>query len=401
MESPVMKSSFTMRKIPVVLSLLGLTASTLLACQSLPQNSPQRQQVASFQAGGSRAPIQLDTALGEVMAPNEAALTAEIETSILKGMQKQQGSYPMTRDVHAKHHGCVKSFVSVDNSALPAPLRVGVFAQNKTYPSWIRFSNGQGVPKADADGDVRGFGLKLMGVPGPKLLENERNEQTQDFLLINTPDFFIDDLRTYAKFIDATSKGGIGIAGFAITHPGVMYKIYKIFSQKMANPLEQDFFSTTPYKLGNTVVKYRVKPCRTGLTPYPASPTPNFLRENMSRSLAQSESCFTFMVQLQKDPRQMPLEDATVHWDEKLSPWIPVAQVNIPAQRFDSEAQMGYCENMSYTPWHSLPEHKPLGAPNRVRKSVYEMVSQFRHHHNNAPRREPTGHDIQAAALRR
>ena len=373
-------------------SFLLATGAILAACQSLPQNTPQRQQLQSFRA--SRAPMPLDTALGEVAAPNEEALTAEIESAILTGMKKEAGNFPMTRDVHAKHHGCVKSFTEINNAALPPQLRVGVFAHNQAYPSWIRFSNGQGKPKADADGDVRGFGLKLMGVPGAKLLEEERNEQTQDFLMINTPDFFIDDLRTYSSFIQATGKGGLGLAAFAITHPGVMYKISKIFGQKMANPLETNFFSSTPYKLGNTVVKYRVQPCRTGLTPYPASPTPDFLRENMGRSLAQSDSCFTFMVQLQKDPRSMPLEDATVHWDENLSPWLPVATVKIPRQNFDTPAQQSFCENLSFTPWHSLPEHKPLGAPNRVRKSVYELVSKFRHAHNSAPRREPTSHDI-------
>lgn len=376
-----------------LMAATALTLFTLGGCQSLPQNTP-RQQLTAFRAGAP-ANIPLDTALGEVAAPNEAALTEEIEVSILTALQKEAGKFPMTRDVHAKHHGCVKAFFDADGSALPPALRVGVFAAPKSYPSWVRFSNGQGKPKPDADGDVRGFGLKLMGVPGPKLLEDERNEQTQDFLLINTPDFFIDDLRTYSSFIRATGKGGLGLAGFAVTHPRVMYRILKIFGQKVANPLETDFFSTTPYKLGNTVVKYRVKPCVTGKTPYPAKPTPDYMRENMARSLSSSDSCFTFMVQLQKDPRRMPLEDATVHWDEALSPWIPVGNLRIPAQRFDSPAQMGFCENMSYTPWHSLPEHKPLGAPNRVRKSVYQLVSKFRHQHNNAPRREPVSHAIQ------
>lgn len=375
-----------------LVSAFGLTALSLVACQSVPQPTPERNQLASFRA--QRASIPIDTQLGEAAVANEAALTEEIGTVILKGLQKEAGKFPMTRDVHAKHHGCVKSFFEVNNAALPQQLRVGVFARNQSYPSWIRFSNGQGKPKNDIDGDIRGFGLKLMGVPGAKLLENERNEQTQDFLLINTPDFFIKNLPDYVGFIEATTNGGLGLAGYAITHPGVMYKIYKIFGQKVANPLEIDFFSTTPYKLGSTAVKYRVKSCQPGKTPMPSNPTPNFLRENLSRSLSNQEACFTFMVQLQKDTRSMPVEDSTVHWDENQSPWLPVANIRIPAQRFDSEAQMGYCENMSYTPWHSLPEHKPLGAANRVRKTVYEQVSQFRHHHNNVPRKEPTSHDL-------
>lgn len=364
----------------------------LTACRSPSQSSPEHLQLQAFRASGE--PMDIDSALGEKQAPDEQALIDEIQTAILTGMQKNPDHSPMTRDVHAKHHGCVKSLVEITHEALPPQLRVGVFALNQRYPAWIRFSNGQSKPQADAKGDIRGFGLKLMEVPGLKLLEEERNEQTQDFLMINTPDFFINDLRTYASFIKATSKGGVPFAAFAVTHLGVMVRINRIFSQKVANPLETNFFSTTPYKLGNTVVKYRVQPCLTGLTPYPDHPTHDFLRENMVRSLAQQESCFTFMVQVQKDPLSMPLEDATVHWDEKLSPWLPVARITIPRQTFDSPAQQGFCENLSFTPWHSLPDHKPLGSTNRVRKSVYESVSKFRHLHNTVPRKEPTSLDL-------
>ncbi|MEZ0371412.1 MAG: catalase, partial [Candidatus Sericytochromatia bacterium] len=147
-------------------SLSLTTALTLAACQNLPQSGSQRQQPQVFRA--ARAAIPIDTALGESLAPNEAALTESIETVTLQGMQKEAAKFPMTRDVHAKQHGCVRAFVDVDVTALPPQHRVGVFAHNQTYPAWIRYSNGMGKAKADADGDVRGFGLKLMGVPGAK-----------------------------------------------------------------------------------------------------------------------------------------------------------------------------------------------------------------------------------------
>ena len=52
---------------------------------------------------------------------------------------------------------------------------------------------------------------------------------------------------------------------------------------------------------------------------------------------------------------------------------------------------MAFCENLSFTPWHSLPQHRPLGAVNRVRRTVYESVSKKRHALNQTPRKEPTG----------
>ena len=78
-------------------------------------------------------------------------------------------------------------------------------------------------------------------------------------------------------------------------------------------------------------------------------------------------------------------------WDEARSPPIEVATIRIPRQTFDSPAQQAYCENLSFTPWHSLPEHRPLGGINRVRKAVYLAVSTLRHRLNQAPRVEPTG----------
>ena len=58
---------------------------------------------------------------------------------------------------------------------------------------------------------------------------------------------------------------------------------------------------------------------------------------------------------------------------------------------FDSPAQMALAENLSFTPWHSLPEHRPLGGINRARKVAYRTISVFRHQRNGVPREEPVG----------
>ncbi|MDQ9758332.1 hypothetical protein RFZ45_05205, partial [Acinetobacter baumannii] len=63
--------------------------------------------------------------------------------------------------------------------------------------------------------------------------------------------------------------------------------------------------------------------------------------------------------------------------------------IHIPKQSFDTPEQNQFCENLSFTPWHALPEHKPLGAINRMRKIIYENISRVRHDINSAPRQEP------------
>ena len=74
----------------------------------------------------------------------------------------------------------------------------GIFVPGRSYKAWIRFSNGnEDATRADAKGDARGMAIKLLGVPGEKILSDERDAQTQDFIMINHPVFFIDDAASY------------------------------------------------------------------------------------------------------------------------------------------------------------------------------------------------------------
>jgi len=40
-------------------------------------------------------------------------------------------------------------------------------------------------------------------------------------------------------------------------------------------------------------------------------------------------------------------------------------------------------ENMSFSPWHSLAAHEPLGEINEARRRVYPAISQFRRSENH------------------
>ena len=92
----------------------------------------------------------------------------------------------------------------------------------------------------------------------------------------------------------------------------------------------------------------------------------------------------------------MPVEDASIEWSEHSAPFRKVATIVIPPQTFDTPARMTFCENLSYTPWHSLPEHRPIGGINRARKVVYEAISKMRH---DVQRRAAPGARSQVHAL--
>ncbi len=109
------------------------------------------------------------------------------------------------------------------------------------------------------------------------------------------------------------------------------------------------------------------------------------LRESIRQDLEYCGVKFEFLVQLQTDARAMPVEDPTVNWDELKSPYRRIAEIQIESQKLGPDSGPCPCENLSFSPWNSLPEHEPLGGINRVRKDVYKSVSDRRIRINQEP----------------
>ncbi len=267
-------------------------------------------------------------------------------------------------------------------------LRVGIFSTAHTYKAWIRFSNQDGNIQADSARDIRGMAIKLMGVAGDKILDAELHAQTQDFILISTNVFVTRDVAEFDALIKAMSGSIWGKISYFSTHWRVIWNLLKSL-KKFANPLQIRYWSTTPYLFGETAVKYSVIPHVTHPDVIPFASDPDYLRLAMVRQLAQGKAVFDFCVQLQTDADSMPIEDPGKEWREAQSPFRKVATIRILQQEFDSEAQHVFGENLSFTPWHSLPAHRPLGGINRARKIIYNVISSFRHERNRVPRQEP------------
>lgn len=310
---------------------------------------------------------------------------------LLRNKMERENPQPnrMQRDAHPKQHGVVKAEFIVEPD-LSADLRVGVFKEARTYPTWIRFSNQNAPPLKDRNKDIRGMAIKLMGVDGEKLLEEEKHEQTQDFVLISTDVFVTKDVAQFEHLIANLVASKLRLGLFFLAHLRVLINLLQS-NKSFGSPLEARYWSATPYLFGTKAVKYSAKPVSDATTPIPRNPSDDYLREAIVQHLAAREACFDFMIQFQKDAHEMPIEDPGRRWGESDSPFIKVATIKIPPQEFDSPEQREFGDNLSFTPWHSLPEHRPLGGVNRARKIVYETLSKFRHQRNNAPRKEPTG----------
>lgn len=116
----------------------------------------------------------------------------------------------------------------------------------------------------------------------------------------------------------------------------------------------------------------------------------HFLGEALAEQLKAGDVAMDFLVQVQADPATMPVEDSLVLWDEEKAPFRKVATLRIPKQDLGDDRGRALGETLAFTPWHSLPEHRPLGSINRARRAIYEAVSEFRRSRNEDPRTEPT-----------
>jgi len=320
----------------------------------------------------------------ETVPAEEAEAIRIITQSAEAKVRTAAQTAPARRDAHTKAHGCVRAEFRVLDS-LPSALRAGVFASPRVYQAWIRFSNGADKPGADKSLDGRGMAIKLMGV-------EDSPATTQDFLMINHPAFFVRNAADYVDFQTAPAIWRFFVPGFnpfsLRLHEALV--AYRIASQTVTNPLAIRYWSMTPYCFGNIACKFSARPSGPA-SAFVATDGPDFLHDNLARHLANLHATFDFMVQLRTKPDMQPIEDPTVTWEESDAPFIPVASITIPRQTFDSPEQRAFCENLSFTPWHNVEAHRPLGGINRVRRSVYETISRVRHDLNVAPRQEPTG----------
>jgi len=160
--------------------------------------------------------------------------------------------------------------------------------------------------------------------------------------------------------------------------------------QNQTSPLDIRYWSTTPYLCGtDRIVKYSLVPTSRIKSLLSPKLSDHYLTENMEKHLAANEASFDFMIQFQKDPSRMPVEDAGVEWSEKESPFIKVATLRIPPQAFRTREREELAEDLSFSPAHSLIDHRPIGGINRARVEIYQYLSEFRHKQNNKQLIEP------------
>lgn len=296
------------------------------------------------------------------------------------------------RGVHPRSHGCVKGRFTV-NSDFQG--RVGMFSAGATYDVTARFSNASPkVSDSDSGTDVRGFAMKVHGVPGRTVLSQVMglgDEASQDFTLNSSEPFFADNAERYGQFMKILTfeSATLDDAGLQFVkklvlsgHPVVAYRVTKAFlaiqAIKATTPLGLSYFSILPFQYGEgpsaPVVKFKMQPCQGNFDDPVPTDSRLYLRENLRKRMASEGACFDFMVQQRLDPK-WTIEDGTQAWPQDKSPYLPIAKIEFPAQDLMEEM---ICEKLVVNPWNTLPEHKPVGGINRIRLPTYLLSVQER-----------------------
>ncbi|WP_435281188.1 LodA/GoxA family CTQ-dependent oxidase [Streptomyces koelreuteriae] len=336
--------------------------------------------------GTADQPQNSSRPLADCAAEPIAGIVAEFVDKRM-GQRIAQGQDPVLRPVFVKYHGTARGVLTVAPD-LPPELCIGFLKaardQQGGLTAWVRFSSDI-LPDRPDFRRTLGMGIKLFGVPGPKLLEDESRTDTQDLILQNHDVFFVDTARDMCEFQQDP-------VAYQNAHPETR-SILQAMRKPEESTLTARYWGVLPYAFGaDRHVKYVLAPvsCPPG-DPQAAPPDedPSFMRGDLRHRLSAGEAAFDLLVQFRTDPDRMPLDRATVRWEESLSAPVRVARLTLHQQDVRARGQDAYGENLAYNPWHSLAEHRPVGSVADARKVVYRASAARRRDANGIPVAEP------------
>lgn len=340
---------------------------------------------------------------------------------------------PIARGFHNKGHMCARASFRVLEGApeKPAEAHAGPLFEHEgeCFAAWVRFSNGHPAFNAlDSMPDFRGLAIKVMGVEGPRVMQDDVDSTTQDFLMLNNPMMAAPDGETFMHFTKRTApprnildlqgflfdlvlgryrddpeyKDNIFLAGAEAFDPRLSTGTFegrtgdflrnRVMGQLapgngIRSMAEESFWSGSAIRYGDRFARYSVVPC--------ADPTPGAACENATRRGRPSRLSdelfgrlsleeggqgvrYVFFVQLQQEDGT-PLEDASDPWTPEESTPFAVAELVLePRSEAVLDAQDEACEPLRFTPFHAVQDYEPVGSINRIRRAVYAASQRLR-----------------------
>jgi hypothetical protein len=289
---------------------------------------------------------------------------------------------PVGRVFHLKKHTGVVGELRVLED-LPEPLASGVFGTHAyqtgthAYPCYLRFSNGAVRRQLDGILDVRGIGLKLVGVEGAQLLPENAGAATQDFLFVQTPAVPTDSFDEFLALARASIGGplllplklALAVGPFATAR--LLLRLAMV--PRPISLAGATYFNAVPIRFGRAAAKLSLVPeqepdVREGAT----------YRDDVVARLRRGPLRWRLRAQLYTDEARTPIESASIEWRGSFH---DVAQLTLPQQ--DIESARGreidaLVDELSFNPWHGIEAHRPLGKTQRARADAYRASTKQR-----------------------
>jgi catalase len=249
----------------------------------------------------------------------------------------------------------------------------------------------------DSISTPRGLAVKVIGVEGQMLAGHEGNV-TQDFVFVNGKAFpsadaagfleqikfleqHVTDSQTLKQIVSTTAR----LAEEALEAVGGQSATLVGFGHPETHILGETFSSVTPVRYGQYVAKIAFQPASESLRALTSKKLDqaneySAIRDAVVKFFETETAVWDVQVQLMTDERRTPVEDASVEWPEDVSPYVTVGQLTAaPQPAYTPERRVFVDEHLSFSPWHGLEAHRPLGNIMRARKKAYAMASHYRH----------------------
>jgi hypothetical protein len=311
------------------------------------------------------------------------------------------------RFAHSKSHGVLKGELAVRGD-LPGELRQGLFGVARSYPVIIRFSTAPGDLLADSVSTPRGMAVKVVGIDGMEMGEENLGQRTQDFVFVDAKTFGVPDVKAFLgnlklieknlndpelvkKTVSNIARGVNAALGLVGAHSGTLEQL----GAPETHVLGQTFGSCAPIRYGDYIAKVAFTPLSENLKKLKGKHVGvNFhysgLRDAVVEFFKSETAVWEVGVQLCADLEKMPIEDHSKVWGEDVSPYRGVGTITVRPQDAYIAARRVYVDEvLAFNPWHAVAAHRPLGNIMRARKRAYAESAGYRRKMNGRIGVEP------------
>ena len=351
----------------------------------------------------------------EQPAPNEPVIFDELSRTMQHITRTMADRYRHAyRPVHAKSHGVLVGTLTIEPN-LPVHLAQGLFAQPGSYAVILRFSTNPGDMLADNVSSPRGLAVKVLNVPGHPL-PNHAGNTTQDFVCVNTDVFsapdpagFLEQIKTFDKTLELPEgvKHAVSVSARAVNATIGVVGLHSATLEGIGAPavhiLGESFTTVAPLRFGDYIAKIGFAPSSESLKKLKDESIDldadyNALAELIYKFFRHETAGWEVRAQLAlapepgKDAKDNPfsIEDASRRWPADQSPWQTIGRITVnPQHSYSDDRQRFVDEQLSFTPWHALEAHRPLGGIMRSRLKAYEEAAKYRAQKNGRPHIEP------------